>query len=143
MPPEEPAAEILRAELEEFAGALLRHQGPDGMWHQVVDRPDSYPETSGTAAISYYFARAVVAGLLPRDPYAAASRRAWSALAAGFITAEGEVHGTCRGTPPLDRLQDYLDREQIVDDHHGTSLVIMAAAGQVMLDTGRSVPKVR
>lgn len=142
LPADASAGKTLKAGLAELASTLLQYQDESGMWHQIVDRRDSYSETSGTAIISYYLARAVVQGLLPAESYSAASRRAFAALGREFVTAEGEVHGICRGTGPQATLQDYLDREQVVDDLHGTAFVVMAAAGQIFLDQNRSVPPI-
>ena len=42
--------EILKA-YRAHLGALARHQDPNGMWHQVIDRPESYREMTSTCSV--------------------------------------------------------------------------------------------
>jgi unsaturated rhamnogalacturonyl hydrolase len=58
----------LQGMLEDLAGALLPYQQEDGMFLQVVDRPEdprNYRETSGTALIAAGILRAIRLGFLP------------------------------------------------------------------------------
>ena len=43
-----PGRDELLASYRDFARALVAHQGSSGMWHQLLDRPDSYEESSCT-----------------------------------------------------------------------------------------------
>lgn len=76
---------------------LLAVQGTDGMWHQLLDRPETYTETSATAIYTYCLAHAINEGWLDAETYGAPVVLAWNALA-DQISADGRVHGTCVGT---------------------------------------------
>jgi amidase len=119
--------------LNDLAQSLLRYQDAQGFWHQVVDHPDSYKETSATAFISYYFARAVWQGLLPEDPYREASAKAFTALTREKISADGVVYGTCERTPPLATVEAYLQRSTPLNDPHGVAAVLLSASGQLLM----------
>lgn len=140
LPPASREHQEVAAVLTDLAQALARYQDEQGFWHQVVDRPDSYAETSATAFISYYFARAVHQGLLPDQPYRQASARAFEALTKERISAEGVVYGTCERTPPLPSLEDYLRRSTPLNDPHGVAAVLLSAAGQLFMTGKGAVP---
>lgn len=140
LPPGSREHEQVAAVLTDLARSLLRYQDGQGFWHQVVDRPDSYQETSSTAFTSYYFARAVRQGLLPEQPYRQVSAKAFEALAREKISADGMVYGTCMGTHPLATVEEYLRRSTPVNDPHGVAAVLLSAAGQLLLTGKRAVP---
>ena len=56
--PEHPAYLRLLAIHRSHLEALLRYQSPNGMWHQLLDRPDTYEESSATALFVLAFAAA-------------------------------------------------------------------------------------
>ena len=56
---------ILRA----HAAGLRRTQAPSGLWHQLLDRPDSYEETSSSAMYVFALTRAINKGWLSRTTY--------------------------------------------------------------------------
>lgn len=76
---------------------LLAVQGKDGLWHQLLDRPDTYEETSATAIYTYCIAHGINEGWLDPQAYGPPVILAWNALA-NHITPDGKVHGTCVGT---------------------------------------------
>ena len=58
--------------LNEAVTALLRYQAEDGLFYQVIDRPDAagnYTETSGSLMAAYSMMRGVGAGLLDAPFY--------------------------------------------------------------------------
>lgn len=136
LPAQSPERLEVRAILLRLATALLRYQDSKGLWHQVVDEPDSYSETSASGMISGYLARAVHQGDLPTIPFALASRRAWQGLLASKIAADGTVYGGVRDTPPLPAVDSYRQRITPVNDPHAIAAVIIAATGQVLLARG-------
>ena len=80
--------------------ALLHVQDPHGLWHTVLERPDTYLETSCSAMFAYSFARGVALGFLER-PYLDAGRRTWRALQ-DKVDDRGNVVGVSAGTGPGD-----------------------------------------
>ncbi len=84
--------EILRKQIE----GLKKVQAPDGMWRQVLDKPELWEETSCTAMFAYGIARAVNRGWIAPDNMVVA-RRAFVAVGRN-VKADGTVTGTCQGT---------------------------------------------
>ena len=133
LPRGSPEHKQVAAVLSDLAQSLVRYQDSQGFWHQVVDRPDSYQETSSTAFISYYLARAVRQGLLPEKPYRLVSAKAFEALTRDKISVDGVVYGTCERTPPLATVEEYLRRSAPVNDPHGVAAVLLSAAGHLLI----------
>lgn len=130
----------MRLWLDDFARSLLKHQDEQGMWRQVVDRPDSYAETSSTALISYYFARAIRHGYLDEATFHEPAINAYEGLLKHSVAADGTVYRTCRGTGPQRTVEDYLVRETPVNDQHGIAAVIFACAGRLLIDGPGTLP---
>lgn len=87
--------------------ALRDCQHESGMWHTVLDDPDSYLEASATAAIAYGILKGVRLGYLPRE-YADCGQKALGAVI-GCIGEDGLVGRVSYGTPVgMDR-QFYKD----------------------------------
>ncbi len=59
---------------------LIRNQDEDGMWHQLIDHPESFKETSSTGMFGFAMTVGIKKGLLPKKPYSEASKKAWNAL---------------------------------------------------------------
>ena len=85
--------ELLRA----HAKGLASYQSGSGFWHQLLDREDSYLETSATAIYTYSFARAINRGWIDAKAYAPMTLLAWNALTTK-VNEKGQVEGTCVGT---------------------------------------------
>ena len=79
------------------ASGLAALQGSEGFWHQLLDRNDSFLESSCTAIYAYCFAHGVVNGWLDALSFGPAACLAWNAVAS-VIDEEGKVNGTCVGT---------------------------------------------
>ena len=106
--------------------ALVQYQDTDGMWHQLIDGPDSYKEASCTAMFSYAMITGVKHGWLPEQPYAGAARKGWLALT-GYIDDGGNVDQVCVGTGQKNDRQYYLDRPRVKGDHHGQAPTLWCA----------------
>jgi unsaturated rhamnogalacturonyl hydrolase len=120
------------AMLTELAAALVKYQDAEGLWHQVIDRPDSFAETSGSALICYDFARAVHGGWLPEQPYRYVASKAFKGLARHKISRDGTVYGTAVMNPPLPTAEDYMRWRTPVDDPYGVAAVLLCTAGQLL-----------
>jgi len=77
--------------------ALLKNQTADGMWRQLIDGPDSWPETSGTAMFTFAFITGVKEGWLDEKIYGPAARQGWLALT-GYLDADANLREVCAGT---------------------------------------------
>ena len=90
-----------RAKVMDYFRAHVRGvtalQSGEGLWHQLLDRNDSYLETSATAIYVYCLAHAINKGWIDTIAYGPVAHLGWHAVA-GKINAEGQVEGTCVGT---------------------------------------------
>lgn len=83
--------------------AVIDLQDAGGLWHTVIDRPDSYLETSASAGFALGLGRVLREGLadLDRDRGAQAYARALRAVCAS-IDSQGDLTGVSQQTPPGD-----------------------------------------
>ncbi|NJK97202.1 MAG: glycoside hydrolase family 88 protein [Bacteroidales bacterium] len=72
-------------------------QSSKGFWHQLLDRNDSYLETSATAIYVYGIAHAINKGWIDGKVYGPAAFLGWTAVSTQ-INDKGQVEGTCVGT---------------------------------------------
>ncbi len=96
-----------------------------GGWHQVLDHPESWIETSGTGMLTYCIARGVNEGWLD-DRYAGTARKGWKALQTK-VTADGDLTDVCASTDTGD-LVYYLNRPRLKGDLHGFGSFLLAGA---------------
>jgi rhamnogalacturonyl hydrolase YesR len=106
--------------------ALLKFQENDGMWRQIIDDPEAWKETSGTAMFTYAFITGVKNGWLDKKTYGAAARKAWLALIS-YINADDELTEVCEGTNIKNDRNHYMQRKRIVGDLHGQAPLLWCA----------------
>ena len=110
---------------------VARYQGPEGLWHQLLDKEDAYLETSASAMFTYAVARAVNQGYLePR--YASIARRGWEGVRSR-VRPDGQIEGICAGTVVSDDLVYYYHRPTPLNDVHGLGTVLLAGAEMLRL----------
>jgi len=107
--------------------SLLRHQGDDGMWRQLIDRPESWQESSCSGMFTFAFIMGVKHGWLDEGTYGPAARKGWLALVT-FIDENADVREVCEGTNKRNDYQYYVDRKRNVGDMHGQAPVLWCAA---------------
>lgn len=118
-------AEMLTAFRNHLA-ALRRHQDASGMWHQVIDHPESYRELTATCMITYAMLRGVQQGWL-EDDYIPVIHRAWEALQLR-IGDDGVLVDVCTGTGKQRSLREYFDRQAILGkDNRGGAMSLLVA----------------
>jgi unsaturated rhamnogalacturonyl hydrolase len=96
LPAGDPARRFLLEVLAAQVGALAELQDTSGLWHTLLDDPDSYLEASASAGFAYGILKAVRKGYLPRE-HAAVAERAVRAIIAN-ISADGELEQVSFGT---------------------------------------------
>ena len=107
--------------------SLLQHQDAGGMWHQLIDGPDSYIETSCTGMFTFAFITGVKEGWLDEKTYGPAARKGWLALIT-YLDDQANLREVCAGTGAKNERQHYLDRPRITGDFHGQAPVIWCAS---------------
>ena len=89
-------AEVL-ARFQKHVSGLAERQDKTGFWHQLLDRNDSYLETSATAIYTYCIARGINKGWLDPKAYGSMALLAWNAVSTK-VNDKGQVEGVCVGT---------------------------------------------
>jgi rhamnogalacturonyl hydrolase YesR len=93
------------------------------MWNQLLDKPESYDESSITAMYVYGIAKAVNNGWLDSS-YTRIAEAGWKALKSTQITSEGHFKNVCVGTGITDDLPFYYNRPVGENEKHGLGLII-------------------
>ena len=106
--------------------ALLKYQDKDGMWHELIDDPTAWPETSSTAMFTFAMITGVKNGWLDKKTYAPAARKGWLGLVS-YIDENADLRNVCQGTGKKNDRQYYLDRKRITGDLHGQAPVMWCA----------------
>ena len=107
--------------------ALLQYQGPDGLWRQLVDKPEVWPETSCTGMFTFAMVTGVKNGWLDPKTYGPAARKAWLGLVK-YIDKDANLTEVCVGTNKLNDLNHYLNRPRNVGDLHGQAPILWTAS---------------
>lgn len=120
--------DLLRQHIE----GLVALQGKDGFWHQLLDRNDSYEESSCTAIYTYCIAHAINQGWISALAYGPAVQLAWHAVEAS-IDAQGRFTNTCVGTGMGFDPAFYMYRPVSTAAAHGYGPAIWAGAEMLRL----------
>ncbi len=105
-----------------------------GLWHQLLDRPDSYLETSASAMFVFAIAHAVNQGWIQPE-YATVAQVGWQGIIRE-VNAKGQVEGTCVGTNFAQDVPYYYYRPASPLAAHGYGPVLLAGAEMLHLLQG-------
>ena len=114
------------------AAGLRRVQAPSGLWHQLLDRPDSYEETSSSAMFVFALTRAINKGWISRPTWAPIVLRGWNGLKTK-VNSTGQVEGTCISTGLGWDDTFYLNRPTDVTAAHGYGPIFLAGSEIISL----------
>jgi len=118
--------------LQKHIYGLSHYQSGKGFWHQLIDRNDSYLETSATAIFTYSIARAINRGYVDAKAYGPMVCLAWNAVATK-VNEKGQVEGTCVGTGMAFDPAFYYYRPVNIYAAHGYGPVLLAGAEMITL----------
>ena len=118
--------------LQAHASGLMARQGTNGFWHQLLDRPETYEETSCTAIYTYCLAHAINKGWIDALAFGPTVQLAWHAVESA-VNAKGQVEGVCVGTGMGFDPAFYAYRPTHVMAAHGYGPVIWAGAEMLQL----------
>ncbi len=124
---------IYRSHME----AIASMQDASGMWHQVLDHPETWEESSCTAMFTLGMARGARMGWLKKE-YGEKALKAWDALQAK-IQEDGTVVDICRGTGIGENVDFYAQRKRFDHDPRGLGALITAGCEISLLEKGLSV----
>jgi unsaturated rhamnogalacturonyl hydrolase len=97
LPESHPYHARIMAGYRAMMAALVKTQGEDGLWQQLLDKPESWGETSGSAMFTFALVTGVKHGWLDAKHCAPAARRAWLALVA-HLDPHANLGEVCIGT---------------------------------------------
>ncbi len=127
LPPDDPRRVTILKSYQAMMAALLKYQGKDGMWRQLIDHDEAWPESSSSAMFTFAMITGVKNGWLDANTYGLAARKGWIAVA-GYIDQNSDITSVCEGTGKKNDLQYYLDRKRHTGDFHGQAPVLWAAS---------------
>lgn len=119
-PKKEKILELLRRQVRNIA----QYQSSAGLWHQILNKEDSYLETSCTAMFTYAVAISVNHGWIPKR-YSTIAIAGWKGIESQ-ITTEGAVTNICMGTGIGNDIKFYYDRPVPYNDIHGLGAIFLA-----------------
>ncbi|QDV68960.1 Unsaturated rhamnogalacturonyl hydrolase YteR [Rosistilla carotiformis] len=126
-PENSPYRDEMLAAFRAHLAAMEKHQDTSGMWHQVVDRPESYPEFTVTCMTTMAIARGLRMGWLDPEIYVPVVQRAWPAIQSR-IGSDAQLIDVCTGTGKQKSLRDYFDRTAIRGhDTRGGAMAMLVA----------------
>ena len=128
--------EFLLSTLKRQAEALERCQDESGLWHTLLDDPESYLETSASCAFAYGILKAVRKGYLP-GKFAAVGEKAVAGVL-DKIREDGTVDGVSYGTPVFSTLQEYKEVE-VCPMPYGQSMALMMLVEACRGRSGREI----
>ena len=103
---------------------VCRYQGANGLWHQLLDKTDSYDEVTGTAMFTFAIARGVKQGWIHKDFIYVAEQGLKGILSK--MSAEGDLEAICVGTGIMPSLTYYYNRPTQKNDPMGEGPVLRA-----------------
>ena len=113
---------FLLSTLETQAKALKKYQDADGMWHTLLNDPESYKEASATAGFSYGLMKAVRKGYLD-ESFRAAALKGLDAIMSR-IDENGLLKDVSAGTCLSDSL-DYYRNIRVNAQPYGQSMALL------------------
>lgn len=132
LPENYPQRQEILALLKQHIKGLAALQHHDGYWHQLLDRQDTYLETSATAIFTYCIAHAINKGWIDMKVYGPVAQLGWHAVEAS-VNAKGQVENVCVGTGMAFDPSFYAYRPVHVMAAHGYGPVIWAGAEMLNL----------
>jgi unsaturated rhamnogalacturonyl hydrolase len=127
LPKDHPKRARIMKGYKAMMAALLKYQGKDGMWRQLIDSKEAWPESSSSAMFTFAMISGVKNGWLAAKSYGPAARKGWIAIT-GYIDQNGDVTSVCEGTGKRNDRQYYLERRRITGDFHGQAPLLWAAS---------------
>ena len=109
---------------------LKLYQHEDGMWGQLVDRENIWPETSGSAMFVYAIITGIKQGWLDGKVYMDVAMKGWKSLVS-YINDKGDLTEICVGTGKKNSESYYYERPRKTGDFHGQGPMLWCATALI------------
>ncbi len=129
LPERHPQRPALLQFFRELTEGYLALQDECGLWHQILDDPVSYLETSATAMMICAFARGTRNhwfGEATAQRAMVAAHRAWKGLTELAIDRKGNLYGVCQGSGFSFSRTYYRGLSWRFNDTHGIGIVMLS-----------------
>jgi unsaturated rhamnogalacturonyl hydrolase len=127
LPKSHPKYQSIMGSFQKMMASLLKYQAPSGLWRQLIDVPESWEETSGTAMFTFAMVTGVKRGWLDGKTYGQPARKAWLGLVSK-LDEKANIKDVCVGTNKGFSVQYYLDRERETGNLHGQAPMLWTAS---------------
>lgn len=128
IPEDHPKRNEVLEDYRSFIEGIIKRQGKNGLWYQILDQSDTYEETSCSGMFTYCTLKGVNEGWLKGDHFLEAGKKGWQGLLT-TVNDDFELAGVC---PPSDISEDrnyYLEgRAPRIHDQHGIGPFLLAGA---------------
>lgn len=132
LPEHYPGRDKVLEYFQAHCAGLLRYQSGKGLWHQLLDRNDSYLESSATAMFVYGMAHGINKGWLDAKAFGPAALLGWNALS-DQINNMGQIENVCVGTGVSYEPAYYYHRHVHPYTAHGYGPALMAGSEMIEL----------
>ena len=116
----------------DFTEGIVANQDSDGLWHQVLNLPTSYQETSCTGMFMLGICRGVNNGWLSEE-YIKYAERAYLGLIQKKVASDGNVYDVCMGSSNSKNVEYYVKLGTVDNDDHGTGVILTAIAEYIKI----------
>jgi unsaturated rhamnogalacturonyl hydrolase len=127
LPAEHQGYQKVLDQLRAHIDGIINYQACTGFWHQLLDRNDTYLETSAAAIFTYSIASAINNGYINKFAFAPVAILGWNAVASK-INSIGQIEGICVGTGMGFDPAYYYYRPVNVFAAHGYGPTLLAGA---------------
>jgi rhamnogalacturonyl hydrolase YesR len=127
-PQRDAVLKLLRAHVKSIATL----QSGQGLWHQMLDKPETFLETSASAMFVFSMAKAINRGWISPVSYGSVALTGWNALTTK-VNEKGQVEGTCVATTFASDNVYYYNRRTSPTAPHGYGPMILAGAEIIRL----------
>ncbi len=133
-PEDHPDYQFLLEAYRDHLATLVKHQDHDGMWHQIIDLPDSYAELTATCMISAAIVKGIRHGWLEQGLWLPSVNIAWEAVKARIDLEGSTLINVCTGTGKQEALEDYYNRTAILGpDPRGGAMALLFTSEIILL----------
>lgn len=127
MPSDSPHLPFMTTAYRDHLLTMIDHQDEMGMWHQIVDHPESYREFTSTCMTTFAIVRGLRNNWLDRQTFEPFVQRAWESIKCR-IGPHGNLVDVCTGTGKQKNRQAYYDRTAILGkDDRGGAMALMVS----------------